>query len=274
MKPRLSYLVCANQRSGSSMLCAALGDTGVAGRPSEYFITGDPEAFPPGWKFWEEGPLAVEHGVRDRRAFLDLVSRVGSTANGVFGAKLMWNNVRWVVERFRELDEYAELSRADVFRRAFPNLHVVHLVRRDLLRQAVSWARAAQDEVWVVWDGERPASAAEPVYDPMLMGNLVGLLEEGEREWRLLYRELGVTPYEVAYEDLLDPDGYERNLRGILEHLGVAAPAVLPPLRTVRLGDALNDEWVARFTEERATRCSPGAVARSPGERRAPATWP
>ena len=34
---RRSYLVCATQRSGSTLLCELLKDTGVAGRPEEYF---------------------------------------------------------------------------------------------------------------------------------------------------------------------------------------------------------------------------------------------
>ena len=92
--PERTYLICANQRSGSNLLCRALSDTGVAGYPDEYFLTGPPEAFPPGWKFWEEGPLAERHGVSDRRSYRDLAYRVGSTPNGVFGAKLMWNNVQ------------------------------------------------------------------------------------------------------------------------------------------------------------------------------------
>jgi Stf0 sulphotransferase len=86
-----SFVVGANARCGSTLLCRALADTGVAGRPEEYFITGPAEAFPPDWKFWEEGPLALEHGVSDRRAYLDLVFRLGTTGNGVFGAKMMWN---------------------------------------------------------------------------------------------------------------------------------------------------------------------------------------
>jgi LPS sulfotransferase NodH len=35
--PMLSYLVCATPRSGSTPLCHALDQTGVAGRPEEYF---------------------------------------------------------------------------------------------------------------------------------------------------------------------------------------------------------------------------------------------
>src|SRR6267142_4337583 len=34
-----SYLVCATPRSGSTLLCEALSNTGLAGRPEEYFET-------------------------------------------------------------------------------------------------------------------------------------------------------------------------------------------------------------------------------------------
>ncbi len=36
-KVPLSYLVCATERSGSTLLCELLSGTGVAGRPEEYF---------------------------------------------------------------------------------------------------------------------------------------------------------------------------------------------------------------------------------------------
>ena len=41
--PPLSYLICALPRSGSSVVCDALGTTELAGRPREYF---QPEAIP------------------------------------------------------------------------------------------------------------------------------------------------------------------------------------------------------------------------------------
>src|SRR3954453_9127877 len=37
MDPTRCYLVCATPRSGSTLLCHLLEDTGVAGRPKEYF---------------------------------------------------------------------------------------------------------------------------------------------------------------------------------------------------------------------------------------------
>jgi len=257
--PDHSYLVCANQRSGSTLLCRALSDTGVAGHPEEYFLDGPPAAFPPGWEFWERGSVAHQHGgVGDRREYLDLVYRVGTTPNGVFGAKLMWNNVVWAVRRFREMDEFTRLRRrVDVFRAVLPNLRVVHLVRRDVVRQAVSWARAAQDGIWAVSDTDRPNPMGEPAYDYELISNLVGLLLRGERGWKRLYAELELTPHTVWYEDLLTDDGYRTSVLGVLRHLGLDGRAEISPPRTKRQADGLNAEWVDRFLGEAASRHHP-----------------
>lgn len=37
--PQECYLICANARCGSTLLCRALSDTGLAGHPDEYFMT-------------------------------------------------------------------------------------------------------------------------------------------------------------------------------------------------------------------------------------------
>jgi LPS sulfotransferase NodH len=179
------------------------------------------------------------------------VYRVGSTPNGVFGAKLMWNNVPWVVDKFTEMDAFAGLTRNDVFTAAFPDLHVVLVTRRDRVRQAVSWARAAQDGVWVVSDAEPAHPAAEPAYDEGLIAAMVGLIEEGERGWRDLCGELGIAPYEVVYENLVAPSTYEATVRGVLAHLDLDVGPAVPAPRTARQADTINEAWVARFLAAR-----------------------
>src|SRR5436305_8087316 len=140
--PERSYVVCGTQRSGTTLLCWALGDTGVLGHPGEYFIDGDPSSFPPGWTFWEDGPIAQEHGVTSRQEFVELVYRLGTTDNGVFGVKLMWNNLPWVARRLQALPQFQGLDLADLLTAVFPRLHVVQVVRRDRVAQAISWAKA------------------------------------------------------------------------------------------------------------------------------------
>ena len=139
--PKVSYLVCASQRSGTELLCRGLAATGVAGCPQEYFLAEDPAKLP-GWRFWEEGPFAGGEDVTDRESYLAVVYRLGSTANGVFGAKIHWNNLRWALAKFSEMPRFASLDRAGILHRAFPGLRVIDVTRRDRVRDGeAGWRR-------------------------------------------------------------------------------------------------------------------------------------
>ena len=261
------------------MLCRALTDTGRAGRPEEYFLCGPPDAFPPGWRFWEHGIFAAGHDGLTRAQYLDLVYELGTTPNGVFGAKLMWNNVSCLLEHLAELPQFRGLDRASAFRTLLPDLRVIRLLRRDRRRQAVSWARAAQDGVWVVSETEPRRPSGAPVYDADLIGGLEGLLLEGERGWPELCDELEVVPLTVHYEDLVDPAGYEATVRAVLAHLGLDDPDLaVPPPRTRRQADPLNEQWARRYEAERGGHPQPspprsvGATGAGPSPPGPPAT--
>lgn len=251
--PERSLLICGNQRSGTTMLCRALEDTGLCGRPEEYFLAEDPVQLPE-WRFWEDGFYGVQHGAKDREDYLRIVYGLGTTPNGVFAAKLMWNNVPWAVRKFQEMSPFAAMGRAAIFSTAFPGLRVVNVTRRDRVAQAVSWARMAQDGVWVVSDDEPAIPARTPEYDFELISALERLITVGEQQWRMLYEELGLTPYEVVYEDLVTPGGLAAAVAGVLEHVGLEMPGdlVLSP-RTHRQADFLNDDWTARYLAERSS---------------------
>ena len=82
-----------------------------------------------------------------------------------------------------------------------------------------------------------------------------GLAATGVAGWRQLYSELQLTPYQVVYEELSSPDGYEPAIRGVLAHLGLADyPGPIPAPRTRRQSSDLNEAWVAAYLAERASR--------------------
>lgn len=95
--PRQSLLICANQRTGSTLLSRALTDTQVAGRPEEYFLTVDPDRYPD-MPCWEDGPFGGPG--MSRTEYLREVYRLDTTDNGVFAAKMMWNAVDMAVAAF------------------------------------------------------------------------------------------------------------------------------------------------------------------------------
>src|SRR5690242_11782657 len=100
----LAYLVCATQRSGSTLLCELLKGTEVAGVPEEFFealrSTGMPRQ--PRQYFDGSGlddvvaglpPLQDGHPEKpgDFEGWFTYAIQRGTTSNGVFGAKMMWN---------------------------------------------------------------------------------------------------------------------------------------------------------------------------------------
>jgi LPS sulfotransferase NodH len=215
------------------MLCRALADTGVAGRAEEYFLN------------WS-GTSA------DLADIFDL----GTTDNGVFSTKLMWNYFAETLAKLRALPEFAGLSRPALISAVFPNPVVVHLIRRDELRQAVSWARAALDGVWIDADDAPAEAASEPAFDATLIGNLVRLVRQGREGWRTVVAELDRPSREVVYEDFASESGYEPTLRAIIEQFDLtddASTIAIAPPRTRRQADGLNDTWVARYLAERGS---------------------
>lgn len=117
----------------------------------------------------------------------------------------------------------------------------------------MSWARAAQDGVWVVSETEPAVPTTEPTYDHELIAGLEGLLAEGEHGWADLCAELGVIPLDVLYEDLVNPSNYPDVIRSALDHLSIAHDEIaIPQPRTHQQADVINDDWVQRYRNDRA----------------------
>src|SRR5262245_48052939 len=97
-----AYLVCATQRSGSTLLCELLKGTEVAGVPDEYFEALRATGHPRQPRQYFEDPAVAD--IADALVPLDpgrpevpgvfegwfpYVLQRGTTPNGVFGAKMM-----------------------------------------------------------------------------------------------------------------------------------------------------------------------------------------
>ena len=142
MMPDRSYLVCATPRSGSTLVCQALRETGVAGRPEEYFEAlrhsgrpRRPEEYFDGVDDRSILDHLGERGLADEpqqrsplwsRAaydrYLEWALETGTTPNGVFGAKLMWGYFGDFASLLRNVPEYRDVPLAALLPTVFPNL--------------------------------------------------------------------------------------------------------------------------------------------------------
>lgn len=220
-----SYVVCATPRSGSTLLCALLAGSGVAGRPEEYFeflwrsgaprqpreyFAGVDDAVPPALL---DLLAPTEPGEADRGDPFPSALERGTTENGVFGAKLMWTHLLDLADRLERPADPALLAER------LPEPRYVHVTRADKVAQAVSLWRAVQTLAWRADDA-----------------------------WRAWFAANRIEPLTIAYEALADDA--RAVTASVLEHVG-AGPAEIPepPLR--RQGDDRSARWVERFRSER-----------------------
>src|SRR5438132_591254 len=123
MQPCSSYLICATPRSGSTLLCEALTNTGIAGYPKEYFEalkdTGLPRRPREYFETYENSEVAellgdysrldeefVEPVIRGDSSYADYLTRVieeDTTPNCVFGAKVMWGYFDDFISNLRQI---------------------------------------------------------------------------------------------------------------------------------------------------------------------------
>ncbi len=251
--PTAAYLICTNPRSGSWLLSEGLSATAVAGHPREWFQAEEQRDQAARWGLGPDGGDAL--GAEYLRRVLD----GGTTPNGVFGAKVMYYQMADLPRRVATGDSAYRHGAARFPGSMLPGLRYLWLRRRDAARQAISYARAAQTDVWWQIDGATPAApragvAGRPTFDPHGIARLEREVVQGDALWRRYFGDLGVTPLEVHYEALAAD--YASEIRRVLAWLGVGdgpATRVRPP-RLRRQADELSEEWVRRYAVWKAGR--------------------
>jgi LPS sulfotransferase NodH len=287
MTPQRSYLVCATPRSGSTLVCHALSETGVAGRLEEYFEALRHSGRP---RRPEEYFLGVEdQSIRDHlgeRAvgteppprsplwssaaydrYLEWAFEAGTTENGVFGAKLMWGYFGDFVSLLRNVPDYRDLPLAELLPAVFPSLTFVRVVRANKLRQAVSLWKAVQTATWREDQASAKAASVEdddvPPYRTFIeehrpqlrfhyraIAHLLEQLLVEEASWDAFFEHCGIKPLLVLYENFAAD--YETSTLNLLDRLELSPPEGFEfEPRMKRQSDKINDDWVRRYSDLR-----------------------
>jgi trehalose 2-sulfotransferase len=242
LRPSRAYLVCATPSSGGTLLCAMLAELGTAGWPAEHVETlrllGRPNE-----------PREYFAGVADRDVLgllpvsappqvyeapiagrLCELLRYATTADGVFGTRVMWGYLHDLQERLAELPELAALDDAARLRAVLGDVRFVHVTREDHVAQASSMWRALQ--------------MGAPVYAFAAIDHLVRMLDAHEAGWLRWFSSHGISPLQVSYEALAaDPPG---QLRRVLEFIGLPHALAAPPLMRGAT-DGRSALWAERY---------------------------
>jgi LPS sulfotransferase NodH len=208
----LPYLLASVPRSGSTYVSHLLWRTGCFGAPLEYL------------NFEPAGPYGKAHGepVRQSAIWREALYR-RTSPNGVFGLKAFPLQLESLQHENPQLV-------ADVMRLMLAGgreSSVIQIKRRDRDAHAISYARAMLSGVWR--KEQEAGGRDEPEYSRQAVENALRLIEDQERAWESMYRDLGLMPLVLWFEDVLEyPQAASES---VADYLGV----VLNPAATVQV---------------------------------------
>jgi len=246
LRPEQSYFLCTMPRSGSTLLCDLLAQTGVAGKPNSFFRPQSMADFAADWDI----PAQTIAGFD--RSYVETALTQGTAGTGCFGMRIMWHNLLPLTARLMQV--YApSTTDLDCLQAAFGPLKFIQLARADKVAEAVSLDIAEQSGLWHRnADGserERVAPAAEPVYDHARLRAAYQEVTVGTAAWKAWFAQHGINPLHISYEALAAAP--TQQLRRVLAYLGAdpdRATGIMPT--TARLADPRNRAWADRFRAE------------------------
>ncbi|HZC38342.1 MAG TPA: Stf0 family sulfotransferase [Sphingomicrobium sp.] len=233
--PELVYLLASVPRTGSTWLSHLLWQTGCLGAPLEYL------------NFEQAGPYGFANRSPSQQQWLwRSVLRRRTSPNGVFGLKCFPDQLEYLQETNPEL--LTEVL-ASVLSGKHPP-RVIWLRRRDHVAHAISLARAMLSGVW----RQEQERGAEPRvdYSEAMVEQSARSIEQQERAWQHMFRDVRVEPLELWYEDAVAAT--EEVALQVAQHLGVElildAAVAAPPIAKQAESDAR--EWRERYTQAKA----------------------
>ena len=214
------FAICTAPRSGSNFLSQLLSSTGELGRPLEYFNG-------PGRRYFDDPDYPDDRGMQ-----IDRILTMGATSNGIYGLKIFAHQYDWIEGQTQ-------------WTSMLPNLRFIFLRRRDMLGQAISWARALQTGQY----RHGQMSTGEAEFDgEAILGRLRAIATEYAR-WEMYFARNEIAALRFVYEEIVDAPQQAID--------GVAGLFDLHPVRidsrqvsVIVQRDEITESWRKRFAEE------------------------
>jgi LPS sulfotransferase NodH/glycosyltransferase involved in cell wall biosynthesis len=216
-----SYLICSVPRSGSTLLCRGLWDSGFAGAPKEYFHHKHMQDFYARW----DPKTTLE--------YIRFLKQYRTSPNGIFGFKA-------------HFDQFDKIRNEFDVNTALPGLKYIFVLRADHLRQAISLSKAMQTKQRSSDDSvER-----DPVYDYQDILQKKEWIIKQEEQWRSFFSQSNVQPFEVVYEKFVNE--YEKTIRDVFDFIEINLPpgyGISAPQLT-KMSDETNEIWHENFLKD------------------------
>jgi len=235
IEPYSQIVVCATQRSGSTMVCEDITNSGILGKPEEWFLSWNPEQ------------------KKDWQSELDAVKAKGSTENGIFSVKLMANQLRHVDACLSGIIEPGSDGPYPHLRGLFRDAVWVWVRRQDTVDQAISHYIAKKRGVYHTVEktsGFVPGSSVttKGFKDKDIPYGFQEILSEWSRVerdnlvWNSFFDETGISPYVIWYEH-----APKNAAVGVAAHFWMDRQIETKPRNLVKLPSRRNMEIRKRF---------------------------
>ncbi|NRA98334.1 MAG: sulfotransferase [Rhodobacteraceae bacterium] len=244
-----SYILCTAPRSGSTLLCALLTATGVAGAPKSYFHRPDLGA-------WERSLNLTPADRADQTTRLtDVLAAAhlaGSAGTGVVGTRLQADSRSFLLSQLAVLFPMTDGDTARIAA-AFGKTLFVYLERDDTLMQAISLVKAEQTGLWHrAPDGteiERLAPDRPPEFDANRIAAKIDYLTAAKSSWANWFDAERINPLRLSYAELSEDS--PATVARMLSALGLD-PSAAGNLGTpvAKLADDISLEWAERYRAE------------------------
>ena len=242
-------ILCATQRCGSTLVVEDMRNTGVLGQPEEWFIPWHPDKTGQDWQ-----------------QALASVYRRGSGSNGVFAVKIMANQLFAVDGCLAGFTPARAPGSFTHIASEFEGAAWVWLRRRDIVAQAIS--RLMAQQTGINHATARPEDAhfagnlargLDPDYNAGARYDYAAILREvtsislENLAWEQFFASNGLAPLVFDYEDVI-ADAQMGHLDRMSAAIGLDGAPPRSPRKMIKLGNARNLEWQARFMAEAAAR--------------------
>jgi trehalose 2-sulfotransferase len=220
-----SYVICFTNRCGSNLLAELVSSNPQFGKAGEYLNAG------------AVVKVSSKRGFNSLQQYLAWLHRAKASGAGILGLKLAYPQLFFLVSK-------------GLMPAAFGDVRFVHIRRRDVLAQAVSFYISARTEAWTSKHASRAGDMDLP-FDEKSILRMMNNIHEANAKLRCFFDVYGIQPVDVLYEDLVnDLQGTGDRVARELGFPGVLEPTVQPRALTLKKqANALNADFVARFRE-------------------------
>lgn len=251
---QISYLICTIPRSGSNWLCDLLRNTGFAGVPREYFYMDDLKNRL--HDMFKNSKRDIFHGVNidDINEYLNAINLAAKTDNNVFGVKIMSAHFKDLIQNIRTNHITLNgpyLSSPEIIESIFPNPKYIRLLRRDKVKQAISYYKAHQSNVWYSLNSEGSQQSPNLVYDGNSISRILRSINLQEAYWEVFFKKSNISPLTLIYEDIIGNPVETIDLIFDFLQIPVGDKSKLKiNSPSKKLSDTVSKEWYERFIHE------------------------